>query len=157
MISITLPDGRSFDFHYAVFDYNGTLAHDGVMAENVKSLLAKLAEQLKVTVITADTFGLAAGQLAAVPNVNLTILERGQDGRAKAALVETLGAEATVAVGNGANDHLMFAAAKLSICILGAEGADVATLLAADVVVRSPEEAIGLLLNSRRLIATLRR
>jgi soluble P-type ATPase len=156
MIEVTLPHGRQYAFHTAVFDYNGTLAADGLIAAEVKGLLAALAERLRVVVVTADTFGLARDQLQFLP-VELVILGAGEDGAAKAAFVEKAVADGVVAIGNGVNDKGMFMAAALSICILGPEGASVPTLLAADIAVPDPAAAIGLLLHPRRLVATLRR
>lgn len=154
MIEVSIPLGRQYAFHTAVFDYNGTLAADGFIAAEVKSLLAGLAERLRVVVITADTFGLARDQLQFLP-VEVVIIA-GETATAKAKFVEEAGADGVVAIGNGVNDKGMFAAAALSICILGAEGASVPTLLAADIAVPDPAAAIGLLLNPRRLVATLR-
>ncbi len=154
MIEVSLPLGRKYAFHTAVFDYNGTLAADGLIAAEVKGLLAALAERLRVVVITADTFGLAHDQLQFLP-IEIVIIA-GELGDAKTKFVEQAGADGVVAIGNGVNDEGMLAAAALSICIVGAEGASVPTLLAADIVVPDPAAAIGLLLTPRRLVATLR-
>jgi soluble P-type ATPase len=51
----------------------------------------------------------------------------------------------------------MLEEAALGIAVLGPEGLAVPALLAADVLVASIEDALDLLLNPRRLIATLRR
>lgn len=59
-------------------------------------------------------------------------------------------------VGNGANDLEMFRLAK-SICVIGREGAFGKTIANADIVVTRPEDALDLLLNSKRMTATLRR
>jgi soluble P-type ATPase len=50
----------------------------------------------------------------------------------------------------------MFFIAGLKICVLGPEGASTGVLASSNILVRSPEDAIRLLLNPRRLIATLR-
>ncbi|MFW6250813.1 MAG: ATPase P [Alkalispirochaetaceae bacterium] len=76
---------------------------------------------------------------------------------AKAELVDRLGAESTAAIGNGRNDFLMLRAAAIGICVLQREGAYRETLQAADIVCASPVDALELLLNPKRLIATLRR
>ena len=144
-------------FHRAVFDYNGTLAKDGRLSPEVKKLLAILSEKISVTVITADTFGSAKRELAEVEGVSLRVLEEGMDGKEKARYVSEAGPAETIVIGNGNNDQAMFAVAGLSICVLGPEGASTGTLFASKVVVRSPEEAIELLLSPQRLIATLRR
>ena len=61
------------------------------------------------------------------------------------------------AIGNGANDADMLQTAAVGIAVLGAEGLAAETLLAADVVCANPLDALDLLLNPRRLIATLRK
>lgn len=155
MLTVQLPGGRDYTLHTAVFDYNGTLAADGLVADEVKRRLAALAEVLRVVVVTADTFGQARDQLEYLP-VELVILGEGEGGAAKAAFVAAAGADGVVAVGNGVNDRDMFTAAALAICVLGPEGASLPTLLAADIAVPGPLEAIGLLLSPKRLVATLR-
>jgi soluble P-type ATPase len=60
-------------------------------------------------------------------------------------------------VGNGANDVDMLAEAALGIAVLGSEGLAVPALIAADVLAASIDEALELLLNPKRLVATLRR
>ena len=51
----------------------------------------------------------------------------------------------------------MLKAAALGIAVIGHEGAAFEALAAADVVTHDIFDAIGLLLNPKRLIATLRR
>jgi len=50
----------------------------------------------------------------------------------------------------------MLREAVLGICIIESEGASSTAIQAADVVCRSASEALSLLLNPKRLIATLR-
>lgn len=156
MISVQLPNGRQYEFHHVVFDYNGTLAEDGRMSDGVRQLLAELAAKVHVAVITADTFGLARQELATVPGVELIILAADQDGTEKARCIQAWGAEHTVVVGNGINDQPMFFIAGLKICVLGPEGVSTGALAAANIVVQSPTDAIRLLLQPKRLIATMR-
>ncbi len=156
MISVQIPNGRQYEFRHVVFDYNGTLAEEGRTSPEVRRLLAELAAKTHVAVITADTFGLARQELKNVPGVELILLEDGQDGTEKARQVQEWGPEHTVVIGNGVNDQPMFFIAGLKICVLGPEGASSGVLAAANIVVRSPEDAIRLLLNPTRLIATLR-
>jgi soluble P-type ATPase len=51
----------------------------------------------------------------------------------------------------------MLRAAALGIAVLAGEGLAVEALLAADVLALGPSDALDLLLNPRRLAATLRR
>jgi soluble P-type ATPase len=121
----------------------------------VKPLLRTLAAKLEVHVVTADTFGLAAKNLRNLP-VKLTILPPDHQDQGKADYVRQLGAQASVCLGNGRNDRLMLKDAALGLAVTEAEGACVETLQAADVVCRSTRDALSLLLNPKRLIATLR-
>ena len=74
----------------------------------------------------------------------------------KEKFVESLGAESVVAVGNGTNDNQMLKRAALGIVIVGPEGTSVRSLLAADVVVKDINDGLDMLLNPKRLVATLR-
>jgi soluble P-type ATPase len=70
--------------------------------------------------------------------------------------VRQLGAQQTAAIGNGRNDQQMLQEAIIGIAVLNAEGVAAQTLLHADVVCRQIHDALQLLLEPRRLIATLR-
>ncbi|HYF93720.1 MAG TPA: ATPase P [Symbiobacteriaceae bacterium] len=155
MLELAIPGRTTLRVAHLVLDYNGTLALDGNLLPGVADRVSALAERLDVHVITADTFGLAAVELGHLP-VTLQIIGAGDQARAKLALIESLGAERVIAVGNGANDRLMLERAALGICVLGLEGAATPTLLASDVVVRGPIDAFDLLLHPGRLAATLR-
>jgi soluble P-type ATPase len=152
-----MPDGRILEFKHVVFDYNGTLAEDGVTSNSVKALLQELAAKVHVAVITADTFGIVREQLQDVEGVEIIVIGSGLDGTEKARYVQKLGSENTIVIGNGVNDQPMFFIGGLKIAVLGPEGASSGLLAAAAIVVKSPEDAIRLLLKPKRLIATLRR
>ena len=68
-----------------------------------------------------------------------------------------LGKENTVAIGNGANDSLMIKSAHLGIVVIGNEGAAIETLINSDIVCTNIFDALDLLLNSKRIVATLRK
>ena len=70
--------------------------------------------------------------------------------------VLSLGADSVVALGNGNNDAKMLRAAKVGIAVCLREGVSVEALKAAKILVRSPIDAIDILLNPKRLTATLR-
>lgn len=155
MIPCEIPGYGRFQFHTLVLDFNGTLAQDGALLPQVAAQLNALADQLDVVVVTADTFGSAQQALADV-RCRLSVLPPGDQDAAKQALVLELGAAHCVAVGNGRNDRLMLETAALGIVVVQGEGAAVSTLLAADVVCPDIHAALGLLLQPRRLQATLR-
>jgi soluble P-type ATPase len=140
---------------FLVLDYNGTLAQDGYLLPGVAKALGKLAGDLEIHVLTADTFGLAALGLGGLP-VSLTVLPPSGQAEGKLDLVKKLGAERCCAVGNGLNDNLMVFGSALGLAVIGPEGASQKTLASADVVCPDIETALSLLLNPLRLVATLR-
>ncbi|MBP2627477.1 MAG: haloacid dehalogenase-like hydrolase [Firmicutes bacterium] len=156
MITITLPNGQQYSLTNAVFDYNGTLAEDGILAAGVKELLEELVTKINVSVLTADTFGLARAQLESVKGINLKIVEKGNEASQKREFIESCGKESTICFGNGANDIAMFGEATLAVAVIGAEGAYQPTIAQADIVVTNPRNAILLLLKPTRMVATLR-
>jgi P-type E1-E2 ATPase len=155
MINIDIPGFGALQLSNLVLDYNGTLAVDGKLLRGVGSALTVLSSKLEVHVITADTFGIAASQLAALP-VKLTIVPNEAQAEAKLQFVTQLGADNVVAIGNGRNDRMMLEAAAVGIAVIQAEGASAATLSSADVATPTILDAFALLLNPKRLIATLR-
>jgi soluble P-type ATPase len=155
MIQISIPGFGELNLTRLVIDYNGTLARDGRLIPGAREILTAAARQLEIHVLTADTYGLAAAQLANLP-VTLTILPPGGQDEAKQSLVENLGADSIVAVGNGRNDRGMLSAARLGIAVIQKEGAAAGALAAADVVTSCVFDAFELLQHPTRLAATLR-
>lgn len=153
MRNIEIPGGGTLQLEHLVLDVNGTLSDRGVLIEGVSDRLQSLAGDLELQLISADTFGTGV-QLAIRLGARLTTI---RDGEQKAALVRQLGPDATVAIGNGRNDEQMLRVARLSMAVIGPEGAAATALLAADIVCRSVLEALDLLLDDRALVATLRR
>jgi P-type E1-E2 ATPase len=149
---IELPGDRTLRLEHVVLDLNGTLSDRGNLIPGVAERIARLATDLEVHLVTADTFGTASG-LAERLKVAMTTIATGAD---KAGLVASLGADATVAIGSGRNDIAMLRAARLGIAVVGPEGAAAEAIQASDIVCRSVTEALDLLLDDRVLIATLR-
>ncbi|MGB5984441.1 MAG: ATPase P [Desulfobacterales bacterium] len=155
MIQVTIPGYPELKLHHLVLDYNGTLAVDGVLLPGVAEALSRLAADLEIHVVTADTFGKVQAALAQVP-CTVTILPPGSQDIAKLNYIRKLGCQATVCMGNGRNDRMMLKAAALGVAVILAEGAAVASILAADIVCSGIREALELIANPLRLTATLR-
>ncbi|MBI9089441.1 MAG: ATPase P [Desulfobacterium sp.] len=155
MIEIEVPGFGGVALDHLVMDYNGTMACDGKLLCGVAPLVERLARDLTVHVLTADTFGQVAKELDGLP-VNLHILGPGKQDLAKRDHVEKLGAKAVVSVGNGKNDGPMLKLSRIGIALVQEEGASVATLMAADIVCKDIKDALTLLLRPQRFIATLR-
>lgn len=154
VITVEIPGGGRLEIACLVLDLNGTLATDGHVPPQVADRVRSLGSRVQVHVLTADTFGTAAG----LPDLGARIvrLEPGDEVKAKAAAVRELGASRTAAIGNGMNDMGMLREAALGIIVIGREGAAVRALLAADLAVTSIEDALDLLRFPKRLVASLR-
>ncbi|MGZ4969674.1 MAG: HAD family hydrolase [Methylobacter sp.] len=155
MIFIDIPGFNKLELSHLVSDYNGTLAVDGQLLPGVADILIALAPVIKIHVITADTFGLARSQLDGLP-VELTIAPVESQAKTKLQFVTGLGADTVVAIGNGRNDRKMLKAAAVGIALIQREGGSAQSIANADVVCTSAIDALELLLNPKRLIATLR-
>jgi len=155
MIEVAIPGEGRLRLSFLVLDYNGTLACNGVLLDGVAERLIALSKNLSIHVVTADTFGAVEAALKSLPLTVRVLPQTGQN-HAKMAYVSQLGRNETVCIGNGRNDRLMLQAAALGIAIVGPEGAAVDALQASDVVTTSIHNALDLLLNPLRLVATLR-
>jgi soluble P-type ATPase len=156
MIEITISGFGTLLLQHLVMDYNGTLAQDGILLEGVAPRLVRLAAQVQMHVVTADTFGQAQSNLAGLP-CKTVILPVENQAQAKLAYIEALDRERVAAIGNGRNDRLMLESAALGIAVIQGEGAAFETLSAADVVMPDILSALDALLFPKRLIATLRK
>jgi soluble P-type ATPase len=156
MIEVRIP-GRdeTMELRHLVLDFNGTLALDGRIKAGVGELLSEVSRVLDVHVVTAGTFGGVENELRGIP-CSLKVLGGADHTAQKGRYVEDLGAEQTVAIGNGRNDRAMLEKAKLGILVIQEEGAAAEALGAADVVCTDIVPALGLLLHPLRLSATLR-
>lgn len=156
MISIEIPGNIRLDIEHFVSDFSGTLSEDGVLLSGVREKLNELAEKVHVHVLTSDTFGKARKELEGI-NCTVHILDGPDHTGQKERYVLSLGAEKVVAIGNGNNDARMLKAAAIGISVCLKEGCSIETLTAAQILVLSPLDAADLLLNPKKLIASLRR
>ncbi|MGP8432939.1 HAD family hydrolase [Paraburkholderia fungorum] len=155
MIRLEIPGFGGLALSHLVLDYNGTLAVDGHVLEGVHEELAAIAAHLDIHVVTGNSHGDVETRLSGW-NVQLTCLPALGQAQAKRSYVEKLGANRTVAIGNGRNDAPMLKAAALGIAVLGSEGLAIDAVRDADILVRHVVDGIGLLLHPTRLIASLR-
>jgi soluble P-type ATPase len=157
VLEVEVPGWRRLRLECLLLDVNGTLTQDGVLLAGVEPRLASLRGQLRVVLLSADTFG-RLDAVAARLQVQRVRLQPGQpEAPQKARVVDEFGSQAVVAIGNGANDAQMLQSAALGIAVLGPEGLAVPAMLNADVLVGSIQDALDLLLNPKRLVASLRR
>ncbi|MFZ5643965.1 MAG: HAD family hydrolase [Bacillota bacterium] len=155
MIEIKIPGMDIMKLNHIVLDFNGTMATDGIIIPGVIERLNSLSRELSVHILTADTFGTVREACSSV-NGTVTVLSQGAGASEKEAFVRRLGEQSVVAVGNGMNDRMMLRTSALGILVIGAEGSSAHALAAADIVTGSINDALDLLLNTKRVIATLR-
>lgn len=80
-----------------VLDFTGTLSKDGFLLPGVAEKPVRLSKRLRLSVLTADTFGTAGTQLKGLP-IEMRIVAKGSE---KADFVRRIGGERVVAIGNG--------------------------------------------------------
>jgi soluble P-type ATPase len=155
MISIKIPGYGDINLEHAVFDYNGTLALDGIVLPAVAENMQMLSKSLALHVVTADTFGRVEDQLQSLP-VRIHILKAGREAEQKAAYVQDLQPEKVVAIGNGNNDCDMLRLAGIGMMVIGGECGSGRAVGCADIVARNIDDVFGMLLHPQRIKATLR-
>lgn len=151
---VEIPGRARLEISHLALDLNGTLATDGNVPLEIGERVQGLTAVLDVHILTADTFGTASSLTGL--GAHLTVIGPGDQAAAKATAIRVLGAARTAAIGNGVNDEAMLREAAPGILVVGQEGAAVRSLLAADVVVQSIEDALDLFRFPKRLIASLR-
>ena len=154
-MKITIPGYRDLELDYLVLDYNGTIALDGSISEEVKEALRRLSGFFSVYVLTADTHGTAKAMCDGLP-LTIKTFPCGSAMESKLSIVRSLGADHCVSIGNGRNDCLMCKESALSIAVMAEEGACSALITSADICNGSILDALSLLEKPKRLIATLR-
>lgn len=173
MLTIDIPGSGEMTIAHVLMDFNGTLARDGIVLPGVIDAVNRLSDRLQFHVITADTFGSVRDQMTGNPDVphrhrgddtrarhavplQIHVISESHQDRQKLAYLETLGADRTIAAGNGMNDRLMLESARLGVATLQDEGVAQKALLAADILVKDILDFFDLLEKPDRLRATLR-
>ena len=155
MIKVDIPGRSGFELKYAVFDFNGTMATDGILDKSCIEKMKLLAEKVDVYILSSDTYGTVQKQCEDLP-VKVMVMSKDNGSTDKMNFVNELGSQNTVCIGNGSNDSKMFEIAAFSIIIMGDEGCSKKALLNSDVLVRNINDGLDLLLDNSRIIATLR-
>lgn len=155
MIKFDIPGNSIKEIEYLVFDFNGTIAVDGKIIQGVIPRFKEIGQNVKIFVITADTFGTVAEQLTGV-NCEIEIITNENQHLAKRNFIEQLGKDKVIAFGNGMNDALMLQEAALGVCLIQNEGASTQTLQASDLIFNNILDALDTIQNSLRIKATLR-
>ena len=66
-MKIDIPGYKILSLDYLVLDYNGTIAADGVVPDDMKERLRALADRFRNYVVTADTHGNARSECEGLP------------------------------------------------------------------------------------------
>lgn len=153
---VDVPGYKSIKVKNVVFDFNGTMAEDGIMIEEIRGKIKELSNKdVNIFILTADTYGTVVKQSKDLP-VTVEVFNKENSSEDKKRVVEKLGCDITAAIGNGRNDIEMFKKSTLSIAIIGKEGCFSKAIFEADIIVNNPVDAIDLLLKHNRIKATLR-
>ena len=155
MLNIDIPGFKRIQAEHLVLDYNGTLAIDGLFIEGVLGQIADISTILSVHVLTADTFSTVQKELRDLP-ITIKIMESDNQDEQKFEYVKNLGFNKVIAIGNGRNDVLMLKESALSIGIIQAEGAYCEVVKCSQIICTNIIDALQLLKNPKRLLATLR-
>ncbi len=158
-IRIDVPGHGAIVITHIVTDYTGTLSLSGILREGVKERLVELSRFVEVHVLTSDTFGRAAQQLAEI-NLTLKILADAEHDRQKEEYVRSIGSRSVAAFGNGQNDRCMLKEVKsaggLAVAVDTGEGCAVEAIFNASIFIHEAVNALDLLLQPNRCKATLR-
>lgn len=155
MITLDIPGWGHIDIEFLLLDLNGTIATDGKISPEVRDKINTLSKQVKIYVLTADTYQTGKEETKGL-GVEWVQVSEENSTLAKVEVLKSLGPERLAAIGNGSNDQEILKEAALGIAVLGKEGLSVAAMKKADLVVNDITEALDLFLKPRRLVATLR-
>ncbi len=148
-----IPGTEDLELKTIILDLNGTLSVGGVIPDGVKERIGSLKKLgFKILFFSGNTRN-DADKLAAELGISWKLAKNGDE---KRQLAEELKPETCVSIGNGLIDLGLMILVKLSIVTLQAEGVHIQTLINSDVVVPTINDALDLLIDDKKLVATLR-
>ena len=149
-----IPGIGVLELQTIILDLNGTLSVGGKIVDGVDERLKKLKGLgYKIIFFTGNTRG-NADQLAQELGIEWVLAESGEAKKEQALKLQP---ETCISIGNGLIDLELMKVVKLRIVTLQAEGVHVQTLLNSDVIIPTINDALDLLIDPQRLIATLRK
>jgi len=156
MISIERPGQNNLEIEFILIDFEGTLASDCRVHPKAKDKINLLSKRVKIYILTKGDKEPPMETLRKV-KAEVIHLTEGEASQGKLNLLRQLGANKTVAIGNGVEDISMIEEAGLGICVISKEGTAGETIQKADVVVSNILDALDFLLKPLRHRATLSR
>jgi soluble P-type ATPase len=158
-ITIDIPGFGKIQINAILSDYTGTLAFSGKLVAGVRDRLLRLAKQVDIHVVTADSFGTAEKELKGLPLVCKRLDGEKEDVQKRRYAME-LNPRHVACFGNGNNDRLHLKVVKeaggLAVAVDNGEGCALEAIPNANVFVVGAANALDLLLEPTRLRATLR-
>lgn len=153
-MTIDIPGSNPLTINTVLLDLNGTLSVGGQLVPGVGIRLLRLVSLgLRPIMLTGNTRGDAeviANKLDIEWRQASTALD-------KRSIAKQLGPQTIASIGNGRIDLELHQTVALSIVTLQAEGVHSETLVASDLIVPTINDALDLLIDPNRLIASLRK
>lgn len=156
MLNFSIPGQDDVIIENLLIDFNGTLAIDGILHEDIEDRLIELSKIVNIVIVSADTNGTVSSQLEDLP-VEVKTFEGTNVTEQKKQILRDYNPIRTAAIGNGFNDHKMMREARLAIAVIGEEGMYSNLFSFSDIFVHDIHDALDLFLKPNRIIATMRR
>ena len=154
MITVQRPGQESIQIESILLDFEGTLATDRRVHPKAKDKINLLSKRTKIFIFTTGEKEVVLNALRNV-KAEIIFLRDGNASRDKMDLLKRLGADRTVAIGNGVDDVSVIEAAALGMAVMGKEGMAAEVSARADVVFKDILDALDFLLKPLRQKATL--
>ena len=154
MIYIERPGQGNLEIDFILIDFEGTLASDRRVHPKAKDKINLLSKRAKIYILTKEGKDQVMEVLRKV-KAEIIHCAEGDVSVRKSDLLRQLGANRTVAIGNGQDDISMIEEAALGICVISKEGTAAETIQKADIVVSNILDALDFLLKPLRQKATL--
>lgn len=157
MVNISIPGFNKEELYlqHLMLDFNGTLAIEGKLIEGVREKLNQISEKLQIHIITGNSFGTAETELEGIFST-LKLLPKENQKLEKGKYLSMLGEDSVISIGNGRNDKEMLQRSAIGIVLIQREGASTETLLVSNIVCTNIHDALDLIINPKRMSATLR-
>ena len=154
MITLQRYGRNPLEIEFILLNFEGTLATDRRIHPKAKDKLNLLSKRTNVFILTTGGHQ-AIREILKNVKAEVIYFKEGEVSQGKLDLLRQLGAEKTVAIGNGVDDVPMIEEAGLGICIIGVEGTSSEAIRKADVVFTDIVHALDFLLKPIRHQATL--